>query len=143
MSEEPHHTAEAGPACGLPTILAVHATGPASLRVTWSDGSDGELNLAAVLADRHFAALRDPAVFAQVEVGEWGHSLEWPSGVALGADMLLREMELKETRKGSWDDLRGIVKGDGARFTIEEINDAIAEAGAAAGMSGMGDHDRS
>src|SRR3546814_3043491 len=36
-------------------------------------------------------------------------------------------------RKSSWDDLRGIVKGNGARFTIEEINDAIAEAGAAAG----------
>src|SRR3546814_5155493 len=25
-------------------------------------------------------------------------------------------------RKSSWDDLRGIVKGNGARFTIEEIN---------------------
>src|SRR3546814_5679549 len=37
-------------------------------------------------------------------------------------------------RKSSWDGLRGIVKGNGARFTIEEINDAIAEAGAAAGM---------
>ena len=44
-------------------------------------------------------------------------------------------------RKSSWDDLRGIVKGNGARFTIEEINDAIAEAGAAAGMAGMNDHD--
>src|SRR3546814_6638575 len=45
------------------------------------------------------------------------------------------------TRKSSWDDLRGIVKGNGARFTNEEINDAIAEAGAAAGMAGMNDHD--
>jgi len=44
-------------------------------------------------------------------------------------------------RKSSWNDLRGIVKGNGARFTIEEINDAIAEAGAAAGMAGMNDHD--
>ena len=44
-------------------------------------------------------------------------------------------------RKSSWDDLRGIVKGNGARFTIEEINVAIAEAGAAAGMAGMNDHD--
>src|SRR3546814_13730280 len=41
----------------------------------------------------------------------------------------------------SWEDLRGIVKGNGARFTIEEFNDAIAEAGAAAGMAGMNDHD--
>src|SRR3546814_11616901 len=43
-------------------------------------------------------------------------------------------------RKSSWDDLRGIGKGNGARFTIEEIHDAIAEAGAAAGMAGMNDH---
>src|SRR3546814_13242045 len=43
-------------------------------------------------------------------------------------------------RKCPWDDLLGTVKGNGARFTIEEINDAIAEAGAAAGMAGMNDH---
>lgn len=37
--------------------------------------------------------------------------------------------------EGSWDDLRNFFAGKttGARFTIEEINDAIAEAGAAAG----------
>jgi bifunctional DNA-binding transcriptional regulator/antitoxin component of YhaV-PrlF toxin-antitoxin module len=43
--------------------------------------------------------------------------------------------------QGSWRDLQGILKGkgNGARFTIEEINEAIAEAGAAAGMSGLED----
>lgn len=50
-------------------------------------------------------------------------------------------IEPPAARKSSWDDMRGIVKGNGARFTIEEINDAIAEAGAAAGMAGMDDHD--
>src|SRR3546814_6361899 len=89
-----------------------------------------------------FAALRDPAEFARVGVGEWGHSLAWPSGVELGADMLRHETELAQARKGSWDDLRGMMKGNGARFTIEEINDAIADAGASAGMAGMGDQDR-
>lgn len=41
-----------------------------------------------------------------------------------------------EQPKGSWDDLRNLMAGktNGARFTIEEINEAIAEAGAAAGM---------
>lgn len=43
--------------------------------------------------------------------------------------------------KSSWDDLRGMVKGNGKRFTIEEINDAIADATAVAGMVGMNDHD--
>ncbi|MEA3265063.1 MAG: DUF2442 domain-containing protein [Pseudomonadota bacterium] len=141
MTDEPHNAPETEPAGKLPTIVAVHATGPISLRITWSDGIEGELNLTTVLADRHFAALRDPAEFARVGVGEWGHSLAWPSGVELGADMLRHETELAQARKGSWDDLRGMMKGNGARFTIEEINDAIA--GASAGMAGMGDHDRS
>jgi len=41
---------------------------------------------------------------------------------------------------GSWEDLRNFFAGktNGMRLSIEEINDAIAEAGAAAGMVGMG-----
>lgn len=43
--------------------------------------------------------------------------------------------------KGSWRELHGMLrhKTDGARFTIEEINEAIAEAGAAAGSAGLDD----
>ncbi|QJR06209.1 XRE family transcriptional regulator (plasmid) [Sphingobium yanoikuyae] len=53
-------------------------------------------------------------------------------------------IEQPTPRKSSWDDLRGMVKGNGKRFTIEEIkdNDAIADATAAAGMAGMHDHGR-
>lgn len=41
--------------------------------------------------------------------------------------------------KGSWDDLSGFFAGrtNGARLSIEELNDAIAEAGADAGKAGM------
>jgi hypothetical protein len=47
--------------------------------------------------------------------------------------------ELRAERpQGSWRELRDFLKGktNGARLSIEEINDAIAEAGAAAGMGG-------
>ena len=50
--------------------------------------------------------------------------------------------ELKaDEPKGSWEELHGFLKGkgNGAVLTIEEINDAIAEAGAAAGMVGLHD----
>src|SRR3546814_15022816 len=70
------------------TITAVRATGPSSLHLSWSEGTAADLDLGAVLADRAFAALRDPGAFAKVEVGDWGHSLAWPSGAELGADML-------------------------------------------------------
>lgn len=73
------------------TITAVRATGPSSLHLSWSDGTAADLDLGTVLADRAFAALRDPGEFAKVEVGDWGHSLAWPSGAELGADMLWLE----------------------------------------------------
>src|SRR3546814_12211735 len=69
------------------TITAVRATGPSSLHLSWSEGTAADLDLGAVLADRAFAALRDPGEFAKVEVGDRGHSLAWPSGAVLGADM--------------------------------------------------------
>ncbi|MBY0392114.1 MAG: DUF2442 domain-containing protein [Novosphingobium sp.] len=73
------------------TIAAVQATGPASLHLVWSDGTQADLDLSVTLGDRAFAALRDPTEFAEVEVGDWGHSLAWPSGVELGADTLWLE----------------------------------------------------
>lgn len=73
------------------TIAAVQATGPASLHLVWSDGTQADLDLNATLGDHAFAALRDPTEFARVEVGDWGHSLAWPSGAELGADSLWLE----------------------------------------------------
>ncbi len=48
------------------------------------------------------------------------------------------EMKAEQAR-GSWDDLRNFFDGktNGARLSIKELNDAIAEAGTAAGLAGM------
>src|SRR3546814_19249213 len=73
------------------TITAVRATGPSSLHLSWSEGTAADLDLGAVLADRAFAVLRDPGEFAKVEVADWGHSLDWPSGAELGAAILWLE----------------------------------------------------
>ena len=73
------------------TIVSVAADGPQSLRLVWSDGTEAVLDLGAALDTPGFAALSDPAEFARVEVGDWGHSLVWPSGAELGADMLWLE----------------------------------------------------
>ncbi len=73
------------------TITAVRVTGPVSLQLSWSDGTKADLDLSAHLGDRAFANLRDAAEFAQVEVGDWGHSLVWRSGAELGADALWLE----------------------------------------------------
>ena len=73
------------------TIVGVRPVGPTSVRVDWSNGVHADLELSAVCADKAFARLRDQAEFAAVAVGDWGHSLVWPSGAELGADMLWLE----------------------------------------------------
>lgn len=73
------------------TIVAAEATGRTSLRIVWSDGTKADLDLAGLLASRAFAALRDPGELAKLGIGDWGHSLVWPSGAELGADRLWLE----------------------------------------------------
>ncbi|MGH6872040.1 MAG: DUF2442 domain-containing protein [Rhizomicrobium sp.] len=73
------------------TIVSAKARTPATLSLKWSDGTRADVDLAALLRDKAFRALRDAEAFAAVRVGEWGHSVEWPSGAELGADSLWLE----------------------------------------------------
>ena len=73
------------------TIATVTATPPASLALSWSDGTAATIDLTSSLRTRALQALRDPQVFAQAGPGDWGHSVVWPGGTELGADMLWLE----------------------------------------------------
>jgi Protein of unknown function (DUF2442) len=75
----------------LRTITGVEAVAPASLRLTWSSGDRATIDLSRILKRPGFEKLSDPAVFARVRVGDWGHSVEWPNIVDLGADRLWLE----------------------------------------------------
>jgi hypothetical protein len=61
------------------TIEQAKATGRARLRLVWSDGAQANVDLGAWLERPAFATLRDPAEFAKVEIGDWGHCLVWPA----------------------------------------------------------------
>ena len=73
------------------TILEVQAKARAALTLKWSDGTHISLDLSGTLRGRRFRALREAKQFARARVGEWGHSVEWPCGIDLGADMLWLE----------------------------------------------------
>jgi hypothetical protein len=88
------------------TIERVKPTGAARLRLHWSDGAEADLDLSRWLEMPAFAALRDPAEFAKAAVGDWGHSLVWPSGAEAGADALWLET-LSATRR---DDTRAFLE---------------------------------
>ena len=69
------------------TITRAKPHGDAGLRLHWSDGVVAETALQPKLR----AALGDAAHFAEVTIGDWGHSVEWPNGAELGADGLWLE----------------------------------------------------
>ena len=72
-----------------PLITAVQVIDAQHLVITWSTGETLDCDLATTIS-RHavFAPLADPAVFSKVAVEEWGHGLDWPGGLDMGADRL-------------------------------------------------------
>lgn len=72
-----------------PLIQSFAVTGPLFLVIVWSTGETFSVDLSAVPDQSPaFAQLRDPAFFSQVQREEWGHGLDWPDGLDLGADRL-------------------------------------------------------
>jgi hypothetical protein len=72
-----------------PLIIAAQATDVQHLVITWSTGETLGCDLATTIR-RHaaLAPLADLAVLSQVAVEEWGHGLDWPDGLDMGADRL-------------------------------------------------------
>ena len=66
------------------------------LKVAWSDGYEGVVDLRTIMADGEiFESIRDPASFQNVRVENYGHSIYWgdegEEDVDFGCDRL-REM---------------------------------------------------
>jgi len=81
------------------TIAAVKAKAPSTLNLQWSDGTRAVIDIGSLLRGRAFRPLRDAAAFGRAHIGEWGHSVVWPSGPELGADTLWLET-LSATGRG-------------------------------------------
>jgi hypothetical protein len=69
-------------------LTAVKASAPCWLELRWGDGREARIDLTRTLEGKAFEALRDPAVFTAVNLGDWGHSLVWPGDIEIGADSL-------------------------------------------------------
>jgi hypothetical protein len=70
------------------TIKSVKAKPPTTLALRWSDGTRATVDLVELPRAKAYRSLRNPETFASARVGEWGHSVEWPNDVELGADSL-------------------------------------------------------
>jgi len=70
-----------------PNILVARIVGTLTVELDWSTGETLCADLSGHMAPP-FDALRDPAFFARMVCDEWGHGLNWPGGLDLGADWL-------------------------------------------------------
>jgi hypothetical protein len=75
----------------LRMIEAVSVADFGRLALVWSDGTGATVDVRPMLELPAFAALRDPVLFAQATVGDWGHSVAWPDEIEIGADRLWAE----------------------------------------------------
>lgn len=72
-----------------PTIESARLAAPAVLELAWSTGETLRVDLADLpKRNRAFAALAKPDVFARFEIADWGHGLDWPGDLGMGADRL-------------------------------------------------------
>jgi hypothetical protein len=59
-----------------------------TVTVTWANGATTVARFGHLIGRGVLAALAEPAMFAQVRVGERGRSLEWPGEIDFCADAL-------------------------------------------------------
>ena len=69
-------------------VAAVPDPAAYTVALTWANGETTVSRFRHVLETGVFVALADPAVFAQVRIGERGRSLEWPGEIDFCADAL-------------------------------------------------------
>jgi hypothetical protein len=70
-------------------IVAVTRIGDYTLRLSFRDGTEGEMDFAHVLSFKGvFAPLKDPAEFAKVKVDSEAGTICWPNGADLCPDVL-------------------------------------------------------
>lgn len=70
-----------------PRIETARVTGDLTLEIGWSTGETLAIDLSD-LAQPPFGAPRNPSFVARMTRDEWGHGLDWPDGLGLGADRL-------------------------------------------------------
>ena len=76
----------------MPRVVSVHALDDYRLSVTFADGTKGEISLRDRLFGPVFEPLKDPAVFRQVFVDDFG-AIAWPSGADLAPDALYERLQ--------------------------------------------------
>ena len=81
-------------------ILEFKVVGDHVLQVKFEDGLDRTIDFEAVLEGEMFGPLKDPRLFAQVELDAETHTLVWPNGADFDPETLHDWPKYAEQMKG-------------------------------------------
>ena len=73
----------------MPRITSVRTSGQLRLEIDWNTKETLAVDLSTIIThNQAFAPLTEPSFLNQVSIEEWGHGLDWPGGLDMGADRL-------------------------------------------------------
>jgi len=83
-----------------PLICAVKAQLPTTLEISWSTGETLPVDVSRLIQRyKLYAPLKAPTVFGKAAADEWGHSVNWPENIDMGADQLY---DMAREQAGEW-----------------------------------------
>ena len=72
-----------------PLIRLVRPTPPAALEITWSTGETKTVDVGRLVKRfKLYAPLKSAALFGKAKADPWGHAVNWPGDIDMGADEL-------------------------------------------------------
>ena len=85
-SNRSHHCRRIGSMAGLVHVTSVDEPGPHQLRLTFEDGTEGEVDLSDRAWRGVLEPLADPAYFARVKLDAELGTIVWPNGVDIALE---------------------------------------------------------
>jgi hypothetical protein len=83
-----------------PLIRTVRAKPTTTLEIAWSTGERLPVDVARLIKRfKLYAPLRNAALFRKAKADPWGHAVNWPGEIDMGADQLY---ELAREQAGKW-----------------------------------------
>ena len=83
-----------------PLIRSVKARAPTMLEIVWSTGERLTVDVSRLVKRfKLYAPLRSSALFGRAKADPWGHAVNWPGDIDMGADQLY---ELAREQAGNW-----------------------------------------
>ena len=78
----------------IPRVEAAHYVQGYTIRLRFSDGTEGQVDLGEELHGEVFEPLKDQAVFRQFSVHPEFHTLCWPNGADLAPEFLYEKVQV-------------------------------------------------